>query len=61
MISWCWCGRCVQAGGGGDYRDVDFGKGPRRFEASVAAAVAGGVIELHVDSLGGRVALCFTK
>ena len=40
---------------------MDFGKGPRRFEASVAAAVAGGVIELHVDSLGGRVALCFTK
>lgn len=34
-------------------RSVDFGKGAKRFEASVAANSSDGVIEIHLDSLTG--------
>jgi arabinoxylan arabinofuranohydrolase len=42
----------------GDYiklRHVDFGRGPKSFEARVAPAAAGGTIELHLDSLTGTL------
>jgi len=42
----------------GDYikvRSVDFGKGAKTFEASVASASAGGKIEIHVDSKDGNL------
>lgn len=42
----------------GDYikvRSVDFGKGAKSFEASVASASKGGKIEIHVDSLSGSL------
>jgi arabinoxylan arabinofuranohydrolase len=55
---------CSDAGGGmnvtsisnGDYikvRSVDFGTGATSFEARVAAAAAGGSMELHLDSASG--------
>jgi len=40
----------------GDYikvRSVDFGKGAKTFEASVASATDGGSIEIHIDSKAG--------
>lgn len=44
----------------GDYVKVanaSFGdKGPKKFGASVASALRGGVIEVHMDSIGGEVA-----
>jgi len=42
----------------GDYikvRNVDFGKGAKSFEASVASASDGGSIEIHLDSLSGTL------
>lgn len=42
----------------GDYikvRNVDFGKGARQFEASVASSSTGGKIEIHVDGKVGNL------
>ena len=42
----------------GDYikvRSVDFGKGAKKFEASVASASTGGQIEIHLDSIDGEL------
>ena len=36
-------------------RNVDFGKGAKAFAARVASPVGGGTIELHLDSLTGRI------
>jgi len=36
-------------------RGADFGKGAKRFEASVASAAGGGTIEIHLDSLKGTL------
>ena len=36
-------------------RGVDFGKGARKFEASLAAVKDGSKIEVHIDSLNGPV------
>ena len=38
-------------------RNVDFGKGAKRFEASIASAVSGGKIDVHIDSSNGDL-LC---
>lgn len=43
----------------GDYikvRGLGFGKGAKAFEANIAAATAGGAIEIHLDSLTGPLA-----
>lgn len=45
--------------GNNDYikvRSVDFGKGTRSFEASVACEGKGGIIEIHIDSVNGDLA-----
>jgi len=42
----------------GDYikvRSVDFGKGAKNFEASIASASDGGSIEIHIDSKAGTL------
>ena len=42
----------------GDYikvRSVDFGKGAKSFEASVASASEGGSIEIHIDGIDGEL------
>lgn len=42
----------------GDYlkvRSVDFGKGAKKYEASVASATGGGKIEIHIDSKDGNL------
>jgi len=42
----------------GDYikvRSVDFGKGATKFEASVASALQGGKIEIHIDGKNGSL------
>jgi len=36
-------------------RSVDFGKGVKKFEASVASAMAGGIIEIHIDGKDGNL------
>jgi hypothetical protein len=49
----------------GDYikvRNVDFGKGTGKFEASVASASEGGAIEIHLDSPSGNlIGTCVVK
>jgi len=37
-------------------RDVDFGKGARKFEAYVASGSTGGLIEIRIGSLNGKIA-----
>ncbi|WP_211481694.1 glycoside hydrolase family 43 protein [Arachidicoccus rhizosphaerae] len=40
-------------------RDIDFGKGAKSFEARIASGGNGGKIELHLDSLNGKlVGIC---
>jgi hypothetical protein len=36
-------------------RSVDFGKGAKSFDASVASASSGGKIEIHIDSISGSL------
>jgi len=51
-------GMYVAAIDNGDYikvRTADFGKGAKKFEASLAAATANGTIEIHLDSPGGTL------
>ncbi len=51
-------GECIDwidAGDWARYADVNFGTGARMFEARVASATEGGIIELRLDSLTGPV------
>lgn len=56
------CGEGTQNVGyieNGDYikvKGVDFGTGAKSFEARVASATNGGAIEIHLDSLNGKLA-----